>query len=321
MSQVDNAAKKAKVASPIKDGRGPAYPFISLQKAIERVEQLRDANMLRVATSPLGIYRVWGFGGDNGNARQTMAALNHFGLIEYVGRGDQRQAKLSDLALRIVLDAVPGSKERMTAIREAALLPEVHGKLWDQYKDALPPDVVIETYLTKDCGFNIQGAKNLVGEYRDTFRYAELSQPDTKPPFQAEIGDIVQVEINGVLTLDKPSRLREIEEHEGRKWAFIDGSETGVPMEQIVVQAKGETPLAPPLTPPRLPLDHNQNDGTGVQKGEREWLRGPLSKNVGYRLVVSGDLGPREIGKLIKLLKAQQAVLEDDDEDGASDDD
>lgn len=31
--------------------------------------------------------------------------------------------------------------------------------------------------------------------------------------------------------------------------------------------------------------------------------------------VVSGDLGSKEIGKLIKLLKAQQAVLSDDDGD------
>jgi len=34
-------------------------------------------------------------------------------------------------------------------------------------------------------------------------------------------------------------------------------------------------------------------------------------------LVVAGDLGPKEIGKLIKLLKAQQAVLSDDDSEDA----
>jgi hypothetical protein len=49
---------------------------------------------------------------------------------------------------------------------------------------------------------------------------------------------------------------------------------------------------------------------------EREWLRGSLSKEASYR----GDLGPKEIGKLIKLLKAQQAVRSDDD-DGPDDKD
>jgi len=37
-------------------------------------------------------------------------------------------------------------------------------------------------------------------------------------------------------------------------------------------------------------------------------------------LIVSGDIGPKEIGKLIKLLDAQREVLSDDDdeEDGVA---
>jgi len=54
--------------------------------------------------------------------------------------------------------------------------------------------------------------------------------------------------------------------------------------------------------------------------GEREWLRGPLSRETSYRLIVTGDLGPKEIGKLIKLLKAQQSVLSDEDEDEDAED-
>lgn len=48
---------------------------------------------------------------------------------------------------------------------------------------------------------------------------------------------------------------------------------------------------------------------------EREYMRGSLSKNVSYRLIVDGELGPKQIGKLIKLLEAQKAVLDDDDDD------
>lgn len=46
--------------------------------------------------------------------------------------------------------------------------------------------------------------------------------------------------------------------------------------------------------------------------GEREWIRGPLSRDVTYRIFVSGELGPKEVGKLIKVLEAQRAVLSDD---------
>jgi hypothetical protein len=58
-----------------------------------------------------------------------------------------------------------------------------------------------------------------------------------------------------------------------------------------------------------------QSPAVRLPAGEREWLRGPLSKEASYRLIVAGDLGPKEIGKLIKLLKAQQAVLSDEGED------
>ena len=45
-------------------------------------------------------------------------------------------------------------------------------------------------------------------------------------------------------------------------------------------------------------------------------MRNLVGRETKVRLLVSGgDMGPREIGKLIKLLKAQQAVLSDDDED------
>lgn len=51
-----------------------------------------------------------------------------------------------------------------------------------------------------------------------------------------------------------------------------------------------------------------------IEADEREWLRGPLSRDSSYRLIVAGDMGPREIGKLIKLLEAQKAVLDDEDD-------
>jgi len=68
------------------------------------------------------------------------------------------------------------------------------------------------------------------------------------------------------------------------------------------------------------PLAQVLNERAGVlviplAKAEREWLRGPLSKETTYRPIVSGELGPKEIGKLIKMLQAQKAVLSDDDDE------
>jgi hypothetical protein len=70
-----------------------------------------------------------------------------------------------------------------------------------------------------------------------------------------------------------------------------------------------QAPPAPPAHPGIVGAP------VSIGSGEREWLRGPLSREVSYRLVVSGDVGARELGKLIKFLQAQQAVLQDDDDD------
>jgi hypothetical protein len=203
MAVAEEITKKSEATRT--QGRGPAYPFITLGKAVERAEQIRDANMARIAASPLAIYKVWGWKGDNGDARQSMAALNHFGLIEYIGRGNAREARLSDLARRIVMDKVPGSKDRADAIRIAALEPPIHKKLWDQFGSPLPPDVVLETFLMRDCAFNESGAKNLIGEYRATFEYAGLDKPDNIPP---ETENIPEPDPMSLETVIQPSSTR-----------------------------------------------------------------------------------------------------------------
>lgn len=95
--------------------------------------------------------------------------------------------------------------------------------------------------------------------------------------------------------------------------AFVDaesGAYDSAPIEPDVppVAARElapEAPVSPPIAGPAI--------AGGV--GEREWLRGPLSRTTSYRLIVSGNVGARELGKLVKLLEAQRAVLEDEDDE------
>lgn len=50
------------------------------------------------------------------------------------------------------------------------------------------------------------------------------------------------------------------------------------------------------------------------REGEQEWISNVVGRGRKVRILVSGgDIGPREISKLILLLEAQRAVLEDDD--------
>ncbi|MNY66048.1 hypothetical protein D3C86_2034150 [compost metagenome] len=51
-----------------------------------------------------------------------------------------------------------------------------------------------------------------------------------------------------------------------------------------------------------------------MSKGEVEASRGKLGDGVTYRLIVTGEMRSKQIGKLIKLLEAQKSVLDDEDD-------
>lgn len=72
---------------------------------------------------------------------------------------------------------------------------------------------------------------------------------------------------------------------------------------------------AVPPAPGALRPDARNDQNLGVRPpgaGEREYLRGPLSRNASYRLLVSGDIGASEIDKIIKILTLQREFLIED---------
>lgn len=145
-------------------------------------------------------------------------------------------------------------------------------------------------------------------------RGGSFAKADTDGRQEPNVGDTIQWESNGVLRLEKPGKVRAKQEHEGMWWVFVEGSETGIPMNETLVLERASQEIKVDRLAPTLALSPGQDSKMmAVLPSEREWLRGPLSKDVSYRLIVSGDLGSRELGKLIKLLEAQKLVLDDDE--------
>ena len=60
----------------------------------------------------------------------------------------------------------------------------------------------------------------------------------------------------------------------------------------------------PPVAPPK---------GAKIMEGERELTTGLLSKNASFRLIVSGDVGVKEIERLIAKLQLDKEILADPD--------
>lgn len=156
--------------------RSPNYPGIPLNKAVDRAEVLYGIARRNAAPAKLVLER-WGYSPKSGAGMVTLAAVKHFGLIEDEGRGDNRQVKLSDGAITIILS--PHGDERAAAIKAAALRPAMHRVLWEKYGSELPSQDVVRYYLLQEHGFSENGARDLIHEYRETIQFAGLEGSDT----------------------------------------------------------------------------------------------------------------------------------------------
>lgn len=312
-------------ATQKKATRGVSYPFIGLEEAVEKARMFHKEE--RKSAAPVAsAMRHFGYAESSGVGRQTVSALLQFGLLEDEGRKEDRQVKLTDNALTIVLD-LPDSPARVSALQQCVRTPKLYTAILSKWPDDLPSDHTLGFYLQKEFDFNPKTLHDFISDFRSSLAYAKLGsgtkletpksgdeKTDADTQQSPEIGDLIQWESSGVMRLEQPRRVRAKQEYEGSWWLFVEGSETGIPMEEAIVLERAVPEPKRERAAPTLALSSAQEDRpVTVSPSEREWLRGPLSKEVNYRLIVAGELGSKEIGKLIKLLEAQKLVLDDDE--------
>lgn len=255
----------------IRAARGPAYPYLNLERAVEKAVIVAEKGAARQKMAPETFYSLWGMGAKSSSSRQSMAALNQYNLVEYVGTGRDRRVQLTELALRIVLDKRPNSAEKIAAIQEAALGPNIFRELHDKYAPFLPDDVIMETFLTLDRAFSDDAAKTVVKHFRDTIVYSGLDKPTDMPNGgsndssdtgngstveseqpKVEIGDKVQATIQGIDQFAEGATVQGLSED--GEFVFVDLSDSGVPIKDVTVleAAKTEKAPAPPSKPTNL---------------------------------------------------------------------
>jgi hypothetical protein len=219
--------------------RSPAYPFISLEKAVERAQEFYDKEH-RHSAPPSAAAQHWGYATKSSAGMQTISALKQFGLLAYDGVGADRRVKLTERAFRILLDEVKDSQDRATALKQAALAPVLYAEMFKQWGVQLPSDETIRTFLRRDRGFNDDALETVINSYKDTLEYAKLAKSDTvpqadgqdpTPAVEVAIGDYVQWESQGALQFDVPRRVVGLSA-EGTH-VFVEGTATGLPMEQV----------------------------------------------------------------------------------------
>lgn len=319
---MSDEVKQPTAAASKKATRGVSYPFIGLGEAVEKARLFHKEE--RKSAAPVAsAMKHFGYAESSGVGRQTVSALLQFALLEDSGRKEDRQVKLTDDALTILLD-LDDSPERIRALQRCVRNPKLYTSILSKWPDELPSDHTLGFYLQKEFDFNPKTLQDFISAFRSSLAFAKLTGAPTIGPKEEEkfdgdpaerpipeVGDTIQWESGGVLRMDGPRKVRAKQEHEGSWWVFVEGSETGIPMSEAVVLERKPSEDAVVKVAPVLRIQ-DEIQSPERSRGEREWLRGPLSKEVNYRLIVSGELGSKEIGKLIKLLEAQKLVLDDE---------
>jgi hypothetical protein len=181
----DTSAKTETEQKRLKHGRSPAYPGLSISEAIAKAKALYDAEG-KYAVPMESAFTAWGFGAKSSGGRETRAALKYYGLIAIEGDTKLGKIKLTDDALRVLLDEREDQTEKKAIIRRLALKPAIYKKLVEKFPDGIKSDATVEHHLIFEEGYNKGSASELLTKFKLTAAYADLFKPAIMPDIQGE---------------------------------------------------------------------------------------------------------------------------------------
>lgn len=161
-----------------KKDRSPNFPFITLEAAVARAKAFYEEE--RRGAAPVSrVAKHWRYSPSSSGLLQTIAAMKSYGLMVDEGTGQERKLRLTEMALRILLDSRSDSTERIELIKRAALNPSVSSEVHGNWPDGLPSDDTLNHSLIFERGFSPQNAMRAAKILKENQRFAELSRGDT----------------------------------------------------------------------------------------------------------------------------------------------
>jgi hypothetical protein len=149
--------------------RSPNYPAITLAEALAGARKLWDKEKRTTVPSEVAA-KALGYGALSGSARQALASLRQYGLLEQEAGG----VRLSQLALD-ALHQPEGSPERTEAVTKAAMNPPLISQLANSYRDA--SDDALRAHLITQRQFSEDGAGKFIRAFRNAL---SLANPDSR---------------------------------------------------------------------------------------------------------------------------------------------
>ncbi|CAE6852634.1 hypothetical protein [Paraburkholderia aspalathi] len=154
--------------------RSPNFPFIPLEPALQRAQVLYSHER-RGSAPAAAVAKHWGYTESSSAFKQTVAALKSYGLLIDEGGSSGRMVRLTETALRILLDQRPDTEEKASFIRNAALNPAVASEVFKRWPDGLPSEHTLSHYLMFDRGFQEETAMRVVKILRLNDAFANIS--------------------------------------------------------------------------------------------------------------------------------------------------
>ncbi len=249
--------------------RSPNYPMIGLKEALDRAKSLQTEYQRHFV--PIGdAQKLWGYKEHGSAGNQCVAALSAFDLLDTRGKGDGREVKLSDAAFRILLDA----DDRKELMQKAALSPTLYKQLWEQFNtdEGLAPNPTIRRYLLIERSFNEKAVDSCIDDFRNSMEFAGLDGTMSHAPNDIDddvkqeinIGDFVQWTSQGQMQFSSPRRVTGVSEC--GNWAFVEESDTGIPVDELTIERPTlvEKDKPPVQNPPVNPNFNNDPGGVPI---------------------------------------------------------
>lgn len=172
-----------------KKDRSPNFPFINLEAAVDRAKAFYEEERRGAAPVPR-VAKHWRYSSSSSGLLQTIAALKSYGLMVDEGSGQERKLRLTEMALRIILDNRPDSSERAELVKRAALNPSVSSDVHGNWPDGLPSDDTLNHSLIFERGFAPQNAARAVKILKENQRFALLFRDENASSLDADLRDI-----------------------------------------------------------------------------------------------------------------------------------
>lgn len=155
--------------------RSPNFPALTLEDALKSAavlySRVRKATVDREAAA-----KELGYSGLTGWSLKVLGALNQYGLIDNVGKGQCRVTDLTEQALHGFPDA-----EKQGAIQKAARSPALFQAIFEEFGEEIQSEHAIRSFLVRR-GFSDRGTEAALQSFLATQQFAKIGSANSTAP-------------------------------------------------------------------------------------------------------------------------------------------